>query len=184
MRWLPFRLQAATFQSDIPTARPKARGVLMTILFYVSGRVLIFAVIGLLVAVAIAAAVGIARNGGPDPVASLEDLREREVMLLEDYDIFLVYNEGEPLALSADAQHVGDQVEFCRSSRMFESPAHGEKFDIRGYYYGGPAMRGLDRYPVRVEGDGVYVDVDHPIHGPARGEGPARDPEGRFCITD
>lgn len=119
---------------------------------------------------------------GEDPVASLSELQEREVLLLEEHSIFLVYNDGDPLALSADAQHVGDQVEFCESSQMFFSPAHGEMFDIRGYYYGGPAARGLDRYPVRIEGDGVYVELDRPIEGPPRGAGPALEPQGRFCV--
>jgi Rieske Fe-S protein len=142
-------------------------------------RALILAFIALVVAVVI----GIATTGGPNPVASLEELREEEVLFLDEHDIYLVYNDGQPLALSSDAQHVGDDVEFCRSSQMFESPAHGEKFDIRGYYYAGPARSGLDRYPVRVEGDGVYVDTDRPIEGPPRGAGPAREPEGRFCVS-
>src|ERR671919_1893119 len=138
----------------------------------VPGRFLILAAIVLLGGV-IAAGV-IVRSDGPDPVASLQNLREREVLFLDEHDIYLVYNDGDPLALSSDAQHVGDDVEFCPQSQMFESPAHGEKFDIRGYYYGGPAARGLARYPVRVEGDGVFIDADRAIQGPPRGAGPAR----------
>ncbi len=141
------------------------------------------AFIALVVVLVVAVVIGIATTGGPNPVASLEELREEEVLLLDEHDIYLVYNDGQPLALSSDAQHVGDDVEFCRSSQMFESPAHGEKFDIRGYYCAGPAKSGLDRYPVRVEGDGVYVDIDRPIEGPPRGAGPAREPEGRFCVS-
>jgi len=144
----------------------------------------ILATTGVVAVVGTAVLVSIAANDDPDPVASLEDLQEQEVLFLEEHHIFLVYNDGDPLALSDDAQHVGDRVEFCTSSQMFESPAHGEKFDIRGHYFGGPARRGLDRYPVRVEGDGVYVDVDRPIRGPERGEEPTRDPEGPFCIFD
>ncbi|MGH2731224.1 MAG: Rieske (2Fe-2S) protein [Actinomycetota bacterium] len=146
-------------------------------------RALIPAFIALVLVVGIAGVIGLATSSGPDPVASLEELREEEVIFLDEHDIYLVYNEGEPLALSTDAQHTGDEVEFCASSQMFESPAHGEKFDIRGYYYGGPARSGLNRYPVRVEGDGVYVDVDHPMGSPPRGAGPAREPEGSFCVS-
>jgi len=148
----------------------------------VARRALIPAVIALVLLLGVAGVISIATSGDPDPVASLEELREKEVLFLDEHDVYLVYNDGDPLALSSDAQHVGDEVEFCRSSQMFESPAHGEKFDIRGYYYAGPAMRGLARYPVRVEGDGVYVDVDHPMGGPPRGAGPAREPEGPFCV--
>ena len=134
-----------------------------------------------LIALGIAFASG-AWTTGEDPVASLAELQEEEVLFLEEHAVFLVYNDGDPLALSADAQHVGDEVEFCESSQMFESPAHGEKFDIRGYYYGGPAQRGLDRYPVRIEGDGIYVDLEHSIEGPPRGTGPPAEPQGPFCV--
>lgn len=149
-----------------------------------SGRILILAIIALIVVVASAVMIGIATTGRFDAVASLDDLRERGVLFLDDDGIFIVYNEGDPLALSSDAQHVGDEVEFCPSSQLFESRAHGEKFDIRGYYYGGPAQRGLDRYPVRIEGDGIYVDFEQLIPGPERDEGPAREPEGQFCFFD
>ena len=141
-------------------------------------------VIALVVFVGVAVVFGIATTGGPEPVASLDDLREQEVLFLDKHHVFLVYNDGSPLALSDDAQHLGDRVEFCESSQMFESPAHGETFDIRGYYYGGPAQRGLDRYPVRAEGDGIYVDLNHPIQGPERGEARPREPEGPFCLFD
>ncbi len=45
---------------------------------------------------------GIAGSNNGDAVASMEDLREREVIFLEEERIFLVHNDGEPLALSAD----------------------------------------------------------------------------------
>lgn len=150
---------------------------------YVSGRVLILAVIALIVAVAVAVVVGIATSGDPDPVASLEDLRQQKVLSLDEHNVFLVYNEGDPLALSDDPQHLeGEHTEWCESSQMFETPTHGEKFDRRGYYYGGPAMKGLDRYPVRVENDAVYVDFDGPISGPERGAEEPLEPEGPFCV--
>ena len=145
------------------------------------GRSLIVALIALGVVLAGAVVIGVVTSGGPPGVASLEELQEQEVLFLDEHEIYLVYNDGDPLALSADAQHVGDDVEFCPSSQMFESSAHGEKFDIHGYYYGGPARRGLDRYPVRMEGGGIYVDVDQPIQGPERGEGPPIEPQGRLC---
>ncbi len=148
-----------------------------------SGRrfVLIFLALALLVGSAFV--IGIVQTAPGAPIASMEDLRENNVLFLEEHDIFLVYNGGRPLALSSDAQHLGDTVEFCESSQMFESPAHGEKFDIRGFYYAGPAMNGLDRYPIRVQADAIYVEVDQVIAGPQRGRGPAREPAGPFCTA-
>ena len=147
-----------------------------------AGRALTIAFVTLAAVVAAGVIVGFSTTGAQDAVASLDHLRVREVLFLDDQDIYLVYNDGDPMALSADAQHLGDRVEFCESSQMFESPAHGEKFDIEGNYYAGPARRGLDRYPVRVKGDGVYVDLEQQIQGPQRGEPRAREPQGEFCV--
>lgn len=115
-------------------------------------------------------------------LATMEELKEREVVEVPEHDIFVVWNGGEPLVLSADAQHVGDEVVWCESSQMFESPAHGEKFDSRGFYYGGPAQRGLARYRYAIIDDVIYVDADSPTEGPERSEGPPHDPQGRFCV--
>lgn len=129
--------------------------------------------------------IGVATTGDPDPVASLDDLRAEEVLFLDDHDLYLVYNDGDPLALSDDAQHMdGEHTEWCESSQMFETPTHGEKFDRRGYYYGGPATKGLDRYPVRVQGDGVYVELDELIPGPERGAAKPLKPQGPFCVPE
>jgi nitrite reductase/ring-hydroxylating ferredoxin subunit len=150
-------------------------------------RGLIATSIGLVVLLIGALGVGLATSGVDDPsdgpAVSLADLKEQRVIRVEmRQDIYVVYDEGEVRALSADAQHVGDDVEFCASSQLFESPAHGEKFDIRGFYYAGPGQRGLERYRTRVEGDGVFIDFEHPIEGAERGAGPPRDPAGPFCI--
>ncbi len=131
--------------------------------------------------VAAVIAIGLAERDR-EAVMSLGELRDKGVVFVADESLHVVWNEGTPVALSADAQHVGDEVRFCSSSGMFESAAHGEKFDGRGLYYGGPARRGLDRYPVRVEGGAIFVDLEHPITGPPRGAGPVQEPKGRFCI--
>jgi Rieske Fe-S protein len=67
---------------------------------------------------------------------------------------------------------------------MFETPTHGEKFDRRGNYYAGPASKGLDRYPIAVEGDAIYVDLETVIPGPERGTEEPLEPEGSFCDSD
>lgn len=143
-------------------------------------RPLVIAALLLAGFIAAAFVIGIASQNNSGAVASMVDLRREEVILIEDHDVYLVYNNGEPLALSTDSQHVGDEVVFCSSSQLFESPAHGEKFDIQGRYFGGPARSGLDRYPVRVQGDTVSVDLENRIPGPARG-GQRAEPQGPFC---
>ena len=151
-----------------------------------AGRGLLFASLALAAMVLAAVVYGIATTHAPDDgelAVSLADVQEAGVLQIDRaVDVYVVYNDGDPMALSADAQHVGDAVVFCESSQMFESPAHGEKFDILGYYYAGPAARGLARYPVRVAGEQLLIDVEHPTEGPQRGAGPPQDPQGPFCV--
>ena len=127
-------------------------------------------------------AVGLATTTSPRPVGSLADLRRERVIFVDEFDLFLVYHHGRPLALDADAQHLGDDVLFCESSQLFESPAHGEKFDILGNYFGGPGSRGLDRYLVDVRDGDVYVDFEYVTQGPERGAVLPRPPQGPLCV--
>ena len=147
---------------------------------------MIFASLILAAMVLAAAAYGLATTHSPEDgeiVVSLSDVEAAGVLQIDRaVDIFVVHDDGDLVALSADAQHVGDAVVFCESSQLFESPAHGEKFDILGYYYAGPATRGLARFHTRLEGDQIFIDLERPIEGPQRGAGPPREPQGPFCI--
>ena len=149
-----------------------------------AGRSLLFATIALGLLLSAAIMIGLATSsGGESPLATIDELRDASVLHLEDEHVFLVYNDGDPLALSDDAQHLdGEHTLWCESSQMFETPTHGEKFTDLGYYYGGPAMRGLDRFPLRLQGDAIYVELDEPIPGPERGSGPDFEPAGEFCV--
>lgn len=127
-------------------------------------------------------AVGLATTTAPRPLTSLAELETRRVMFFDDHDLFLVLFDDEILALDADAQHLGDDVVFCEISELFESPAHGEKFDIRGYYFGGPGSRSLDRYFVEVRDEDIYVDLEYRTTGPERDEHLPRPPQGPLCV--
>jgi len=148
-----------------------------------SGRFLLLGSLLLVGLVVGALTFGLLTSGGSGgPSVSVVELEERKVIhLVEDHVIF-VFNDGDPIALSDDAQHVGDTVVFCESSRLFESPAHGEKFDVLGHYFGGPAARGLARYPVIRDGDLVRADINEEIEGPARGAVKPIEPAGDFCV--
>jgi nitrite reductase/ring-hydroxylating ferredoxin subunit len=130
--------------------------------------------------------IAIANSGDENgPLSSLSELEDEGVIEIEDEHLFLVYNDGEVLALSDDPQHLpNEHTEWCESSQLFETPTHGEKFDRLGNYYAGPAMKGLDRYPVAVEGDAIYVDLERLVPGPERGAETALEPEGPFCHFD
>jgi cytochrome b6-f complex iron-sulfur subunit len=80
--------------------------------------------------------------------------------------------------------HLGCRVPFCTSSKWFECPCHGSKYNFAGEYQLGPAPRGLDRFKVTVEGDQVIVDTSQTVLGPPRGTNTINEPpQGPFCVA-
>ena len=88
-------------------------------------------------------------------------------------------------ALYRKCVHLGCSVPFCSSSMLFECPCHASKYRLHGEFVEGPAPRGLDRFPVVVEGGKVVVDTGSVQTGPPRGtdtwERFARQ-QGPFCV--
>lgn len=113
---------------------------------------------------------------------------------------FLIYYEGEGdapayelvgakdtklVALYRKCVHLGCSVPHCPTSSLFECPCHGSKYRLHGEYYGGPAPRGLDRFPIAIEGDKVVVDTGTIVEGPPRGTDTWQkfaEPQGSFCV--
>ena len=88
-------------------------------------------------------------------------------------------------ALYRKCVHLGCSVPHCEKSMLFECPCHGSKYRLHGEYYGGPAPRGLDRFPVTIEGDQVVVDTGDLQTGPPRGTNTwdqFAQPQGSFCV--
>ena len=81
--------------------------------------------------------------------------------------------------------HLGCRVPFCKSSKWFECPCHGSKYNNAGEYTLGPAPRGMDRFHVEIDGEGnVTVDTSEVVLGPPRGtETIGQPPQGDFCVA-
>ncbi len=81
--------------------------------------------------------------------------------------------------------HLGCRVPFCGSSKWFECPCHGSKYNEAGEYKLGPAPRGMDRFKVTIGGDGtVTVDTSAVVLGPPRGTDTTdQPPQGAFCVA-
>jgi cytochrome b6-f complex iron-sulfur subunit len=81
--------------------------------------------------------------------------------------------------------HLGCRVPFCGSSKWFECPCHGSKYNGAGEYQLGPAPRGMDRFVVTIEANGtVFVDTSTVILGPPRGTDTINEPpQGPFCVA-
>jgi cytochrome b6-f complex iron-sulfur subunit len=80
--------------------------------------------------------------------------------------------------------HLGCRVPFCTSSKWFECPCHGSKYNGVGEYQLGPAPRGMDRFVVEIAGDTVTVDTSRIILGPPRGTNTINQPpQGPYCVA-
>ncbi len=89
------------------------------------------------------------------------------------------------VALYRKCVHLGCSVPHCDTSMLFECPCHGSKYRLTGEYFAGPAPRGLDRFPVEVQGTAVMVDTGSLQTGPPRGTTTWErfsEPVGAFCV--
>jgi cytochrome b6-f complex iron-sulfur subunit len=80
--------------------------------------------------------------------------------------------------------HLGCGVPWCQTSQWFECPCHGSRYNRYGEWTGGPAPRGLDRYPSFVDDDGQFVvDLGSMLTGPARtANALEQSQEGPSCV--
>ena len=90
------------------------------------------------------------------------------------------------VALYQKCVHLGCRVPNCLTSQWFECPCHGSQYNRVGEKKGGPAPRGLDRFPVAVSPDGtVSVDTASSkiILGPPIGTNTTgQEAEGPHCV--
>jgi cytochrome b6-f complex iron-sulfur subunit len=91
------------------------------------------------------------------------------------------------VALYQKCPHLGCRVPECASSGWFECPCHGSQYNRAGEKKGGPAPRGMDRFPFTVAGNGdVTVDTSASaiVTGPPIGTNTTgQEAEGPHCIT-
>jgi cytochrome b6-f complex iron-sulfur subunit len=107
--------------------------------------------------------------GGIVAAGTVGDYPEGSVKYFQDGRFYVASADGALVALYQKCPHLGCRVPFCDSSGRFECPCHGSVYNIRGEYIQGPAPRGMDRFPVKVEGERVLVDTGSVVEGPARG---------------
>jgi len=87
------------------------------------------------------------------------------------------------VALYQRCVHLGCRVPFCETSQWFECPCHGSKYNRVGEKRGGPAPRGLDRFPLTISGGQMTVDTGTIVQGPPIGtDTTGQTPEGAPCV--
>ena len=89
------------------------------------------------------------------------------------------------MAIYQKCAHLGCRVPFCDQSRWFECPCHGSKYNRVGEKRGGPAPRGLDRWPISLNSDQT-IEINTSgtaIQGPPIGTNTTgQEREGPDCI--
>ena len=100
-------------------------------------------------------------------------------------DPVLTAMEAGVVALFQKCPHLGCRVPWCATSQWFECPCHGSKYNRVGEKKGGPAPRGMDRWPTVVESDGsITINTSgSAVQGPAIGVNTTgQEAEGPNCV--
>jgi len=104
--------------------------------------------------------------GGEIRVGDPTDFPEGSVRYFPQGKLYIASFDGKLSALFQKCPHLGCKVPFCETSGQFECPCHGSVYNIKGEYLDGPAPRGMDRFPIRIENDQVIVDTGTLVEGP------------------
>ena len=89
------------------------------------------------------------------------------------------------IALWQKCPHLGCRVPWCPSSQWFECPCHGSQYNKVGQKRGGPAPRGMDIFPIKMDGEQVIVDVTGGLRAqgvPVGTNTTGQEPEGPHCV--
>ena len=88
------------------------------------------------------------------------------------------------VALYQTCPHLGCRVPECATSQWFECPCHGSQYNRVGEKKGGPAPRGMDRFPMKVTAaKELEVDTGTVIQGPPIGTNTTgQEAEGPNCL--
>lgn len=89
------------------------------------------------------------------------------------------------VALYQTCPHLGCRVPDCKTSQWFECPCHGSQYNRVGEKKGGPAPRGMDRFPMEVTpANELVVNTGVVIQGPPIGTNTTgQEAEGPNCIS-
>ena len=89
------------------------------------------------------------------------------------------------MAVSEHCTYPGQpcRVSFCTMSQWFECPCCASKWNRAGELKLGPAVRGLDRFKMRVRDGNILVYTHQLVQGPPRGTNTTGQvKEGPFCV--
>lgn len=87
------------------------------------------------------------------------------------------------VVLSQKCPHLGCRVPECKTSQWFECQCHGSQYNRVGEKKGGPAPRGMDRFPATISPtEDVTIDTGTTVTGPPIGVNTTgQEAEGPHC---
>lgn len=87
--------------------------------------------------------------------------------------------------VSQKCPHLGCRVPECATSQWFECQCHGSQYNRAGEKKGGPAPRGMDRWPTTIASNGdVIIDTGTFVPGPPIGTNTTgQEAEGPHCTS-
>jgi cytochrome b6-f complex iron-sulfur subunit len=92
--------------------------------------------------------------------------------------------EAGVIAIYQKCPHLGCRVPWCETSQWFECGCHGSQYNRVGEKKGGPAPRGMDLFPVSVEGGRISVDTGIVVQGvPIGTNTTGQEAEGPNCVS-
>jgi menaquinol-cytochrome c reductase iron-sulfur subunit len=78
----------------------------------------------------------------------------------EQLTVYVLTQDGrEFVAMSNICTHLGCRIRWIDEREEFFCPCHNGIFDKAGNVIGGPPPRPLDQYPVKVEGETLFIQV-------------------------
>jgi cytochrome b6-f complex iron-sulfur subunit len=93
------------------------------------------------------------------------------------------FTEEGLLAVYQKCAHLGCRVPFCESSKWFECPCHGSRYNKAGEYKFGPAPNGLSHFPITIDSGNIKVNTAAPGAAAPRGiDTIGQEPEGAHCL--
>ena len=108
--------------------------------------------------------------GGVVKTLPEEDVFSSTATYVRSAQSYLTRIDDEVVALWQKCPHLGCRVSWCENSSEFECACHGSKFNRAGEVRSGPAPRGMDRFAVTINDDGVVeVDTGAVSQGPPAG---------------
>jgi nitrite reductase/ring-hydroxylating ferredoxin subunit len=81
-----------------------------------------------------------------------------------NHEVILVRWESAVYAFALSCPHQRTMLKWLPRDQRFQCPKHKSKYKPSGNFISGRATRGMDRYPVRIQNNQVFVNTSRAIH--------------------